>query len=78
LTSGWRNFPFDEKTLADVYEQATYSSEEFFRSFSLDGNSSNVKIAMSLHFTYGRCYTVIPIVTTKMPVGINDKLYLTL
>ncbi|KAL7043303.1 hypothetical protein ACKWTF_001443 [Chironomus riparius] len=67
LTSGWKNFPFHKKTLADVYEQATYSSEEFFRSFSLEKNSSNIKIVMSLHFTYGRCYTVIPLVTTKMP-----------
>lgn len=69
ITSGWRNFSFNDKTLADVYEQATYTSEEFFRSFSLGKNSSNVKIVMSLHFSYGRCYTVIPLVTTKMPVS---------
>lgn len=69
ITSSWKYFPFNEKTLADLYEDATYKSDEFFIKYGLGGSRENVKVVMSLHFSYGRCYTLIPLVSTISPVS---------
>lgn len=69
MTRSWRSFPFDMKTMADLYEEATYSREEFFGPYALDTSRDNVEIVTSMHFSYGRCYTLIPLTTTVRPVS---------
>ncbi|KAG5675245.1 hypothetical protein PVAND_005160 [Polypedilum vanderplanki] len=67
ITTSWKNFPFNETSLADLYEEATYTRDEFFGSYWLDGKSENIDIVMTLHFSYGKCYTLLPLVTTDLP-----------
>lgn len=69
LTSSWVDFPFNSSSIADVFDEATYSKEEFFDVYALNGNRSNVEIESSMHFSLGRCYTMKPKVSTVLPVS---------
>lgn len=74
ITSSWQYFPFDEHTLGDLYNDATYSKEDFFGPYALDGFQKNVEIVSTMHFSYGRCYTLLPKVTTFKPVKISFRI----
>lgn len=68
LTSSWRDFPFATHSLSDWIEEATYTKDEMFSIYALDGNHSNIKFETTLHFSMGRCFTLKPKVSTDIPV----------
>ncbi|CRK93362.1 CLUMA_CG006903, isoform A [Clunio marinus] len=67
MTSSWKNFPFETSSLSDVFEESTYSREEFFNIYALNGNRSNIAIDSTMTLTYGRCFTLKPRVSTDLP-----------
>lgn len=70
LTSAWRDFPFEIATMSDIFEEATYDHTEYFDRYGLNGNQSNIEIKSSLHFSLGKCHTLIPKVSTIFPVSL--------
>lgn len=54
--------------MEDLYNDTTFNVEEFFGPYALDGLAKNIKIVANMHFSYGRCYTMLPKVTTFKPV----------
>ncbi|KOB68329.1 Uncharacterized protein OBRU01_18484, partial [Operophtera brumata] len=46
--------------LDDLWEDITYSDQEFFVQYGLDGSTDNVKLSPTVGFLYGRCYTLTP------------------
>lgn len=73
ITSSWRNFDFDLVSLSELFDEATYTRDEVFSIYALNGNQSFVDIETSLHFTYGRCHTVKPKVSTEYPVRFHRQ-----
>lgn len=69
LNAEWRYFPFDTHTISDLYREATFSANEFFSWYQLDGKRENIKLEPSLHFSKGRCFTLKPKVSTDLPVN---------
>lgn len=63
-TSSWRNFPFGSITLSEYFQEATFSRDEIFTQYSLKGLRDNVEVEETLHFTFGRCYTIKPKIST--------------
>ncbi|XP_063624613.1 degenerin-like protein asic-1 [Cydia splendana] len=60
FTSVWRDFNFTHVTLDYLWEEITYSSDEFFVQYGFDGLVENVEVDSSLGFVMGRCYTLTP------------------
>lgn len=71
ITSAWAKFNFEQFSLSDVFDEATYTRFEVFDTVALGGNISYVDVETSLHFTYGRCHTVVPKVSTVYPVSFS-------
>ncbi|XP_043864774.1 acid-sensing ion channel 4-A isoform X2 [Drosophila mojavensis] len=61
----WMDYPFGELSFEDFFNNATFSQEETFYSYGLNGERSNVAIDSSVHFYMGRCYTVRPLMDMK-------------
>ncbi|TDG45430.1 hypothetical protein AWZ03_008196 [Drosophila navojoa] len=61
----WMDYPFGEVSFEDFFNNATFSQEETFYSYGLNGEKSNVAIDSSVHFYMGRCYTVRPLMDMK-------------
>lgn len=68
ITSSWNDFNFEAFSLSDLFDEATYTRDEVFIMHALGGNQSNVEIDTTLHFSYGKCHTVKPKVSTVFPV----------
>ncbi|XP_046619269.1 acid-sensing ion channel 2 [Neodiprion virginianus] len=64
-TSEWRNFPWGDVTLEQLYSEATYPAEEVFLLYGLNGATSNVELSSSYFFESGACHTLIPKATTQ-------------
>ncbi|XP_030383578.1 degenerin del-1 [Scaptodrosophila lebanonensis] len=56
----WQDYPFGEVELKEFFENGTYSKEETFIMYGLNGYDYNVDIDSSLQFYMGRCFTLRP------------------
>lgn len=72
-TSSWQDFPFNTTTLSTLFEEATYSKEEVFNLVTLNTLRANIDIVQTMHFSMGRCYTLIPKVSTDFPVSVRFR-----
>lgn len=52
-----------------LFDEATYTKEELFAIYALDGNRDNIEVIPTMHFSMGRCYTLIPKISTSFPVN---------
>jgi Amiloride-sensitive sodium channel len=68
ITSSWKDFPFDTSSVSQLYDEATYTRDEFFNIFALDGEQNNIEVEASIHFSLGRCFTLKPKKSTTFPV----------
>jgi hypothetical protein len=68
LTSAWMNFSFDTSSISQLYDAATYTQDELISAYVLDADKDNIEIVPSLHFSYGRCFTLKPKKSTNFPV----------
>ncbi|XP_059468817.1 acid-sensing ion channel 2-like [Neocloeon triangulifer] len=64
-TSEWAKFPFNETTLAEFWQKATYSESENFVIYGLGSSPSHVEMKSTFYFENGLCHSLIPIISTK-------------
>ncbi|XP_073956071.1 uncharacterized protein isoform X2 [Choristoneura fumiferana] len=77
FTSVWRNFNFSRTTLDELWEDITYTEDEFFVQYGLDGLVENVAVTSQLGFVQGRCHTLTPkVLSNKASRGTGYSLTL--
>ncbi|XP_028032733.1 degenerin-like protein asic-1 [Bombyx mandarina] len=60
FTSTWVSFNFSSITLDDLWDEITYTDDEMFVQYGLNGDPQNVELKPMLGFAMGRCYTMNP------------------
>ncbi|XP_058451372.1 uncharacterized protein LOC131430409 [Malaya genurostris] len=63
--NSFKNFNFNESTLDEVFQEATYNQSEFFIQYGLDSLRENVEVISSMHLDMGQCFTLNPLTTTN-------------
>ncbi|XP_024941790.1 acid-sensing ion channel 4 isoform X2 [Cephus cinctus] len=63
-TSHWRNFPWNEATIEQMYTEATYPANEILLLYGLNGEERNIQLESAFYFESGMCHTLLPKATT--------------
>ncbi|XP_049861653.1 uncharacterized protein LOC126355398 [Schistocerca gregaria] len=60
-TSEWRYFPYENASLQQFWDEATYTQDEVLVLYGLYHKAKNVEVTSKTFFNSGRCYTLKPL-----------------
>ncbi|PSN44504.1 hypothetical protein C0J52_09065, partial [Blattella germanica] len=63
--SEYVNFPFENATLLQLWEEATYSKDEVLGLVGLSSSQFDIEVRSTFSVVWGQCHTVLPLVQTK-------------
>ncbi|KDR23103.1 Amiloride-sensitive cation channel 2-A, neuronal [Zootermopsis nevadensis] len=63
-TSDWDDFPYDEITLKEFWNESTYRVEEGYFLSALSAFQHHVQIKSAYYLIWGQCHTILPLIQT--------------